>query len=46
MKECLAVNPYITDVRQIEVTFTEATLSIRCAVDTLYGEVNIDAPRL
>ena len=37
IQECLLVNPYITDVRQISVSFTESTLSIRCAVDTIYG---------
>ena len=42
-QECLLVNPYITDVRQISVSFNESTLSIRCAVDTIYGEVTIDA---
>lgn len=46
IQECLLVNPYITDVRQISVSFAESTLSIRCAVDTIYGEVTIDAPGL
>ena len=46
IQECLLVNPYITDVRQISVSFTESTLSIRCAVDTIYGEVTVDAPGL
>lgn len=46
IRECLLVNPYITDVRQISVTFAEATLSIRCVVDTIYGEVTINAPGL
>ena len=46
VQECLLINPYITDVRQIDVTFHDATLSIHCAVDTLYGEVQIDAPGL
>lgn len=46
VQECLLINPYITDVRQIDVTFHDATLSIRCAVDTIYGEVQIDAPGL
>ena len=43
IRECLLVNPYITDVRQISVDFTGHRLSIRCAVDTIYGEVDLDA---
>ena len=46
VQECLLVNPYITEVRQISVTFQDATLSICCAVGTIYGEVNVDAPGL
>ena len=46
VQECLLVNPYITEVRQISVTFREATLAICCAVDTIYGEVKIDAAGL
>lgn len=43
IQECLLVNPYIMDVRQISVTFSDAALSIQCAVDTIYGEVSVDA---
>ena len=43
VRECLAVNPYITDVRQISVDFSGARLTIRCAVDTIYGEVDLNA---
>lgn len=43
IQECLLVNPYITDVRQISVEFSAATLSIRCTVDTIYGEVDVNA---
>lgn len=46
VQECLLVNPYITDVEQISVDFADATLSIQCAVDTIYGEVTVDAPGL
>ena len=43
LTECLEINPYITDVRQISVTFSDSELSVRCAVDTIYGEVNVSA---
>ena len=43
VRDCLMINPYITDVRQIAVEFGGSTLSIRCAVDTIYGEVQVNA---
>ena len=46
VRDCLMINPYITDVRQIAVEFGGSTLSIRCAVDTIYGEVQVDAAGL
>ena len=46
VRECLEVNPYITDVRQISVDFSGATLSLSCAVNTIYGEVNVDVSGL
>lgn len=46
IQECLLINPYITEVRQISVSFRNATLAIQCAVDTIYGEVKIDAAGL
>lgn len=44
--ECLTVNPYITDVRQIWADFSGATLRLRCVVSTVYGEVSVDAAGL
>ena len=41
VQDCLQVNPYITGVRQISVDFSGSTLSVRCAVDTIYGEVEL-----
>lgn len=35
-------NPYITDVRQIDVSFGETALQIACKVMTIYGEVNVN----
>lgn len=43
VRDCLTVNPYITDVRQISVDFSGSTISICCAVDTIYGEVEVKA---
>ena len=42
VQECLKVNPYINDVRQISVNFSGSTLSLQCVVSTIYGEVNVD----
>lgn len=42
IKEALAPNPYITDVQQVDVTFSGTELTIRCAVSTIYGEVEVN----
>ena len=41
IKEALTPNPYIKDVRRVDVTFSEAQLIISCAVSTIYGEVEV-----
>lgn len=46
VRDCLTVNPYITDVRQISVDFSGSTIAICCAVDTIYGEVEVNATGL
>lgn len=46
VKECLEINPYITGVRQVEVSFAGDTLAVKCAVDTVYGEVSVDVDGL
>ena len=46
IQDCLSINPYITDVRQISVDFGGSTLSIRCVVNTIYGEVDVNAAGL
>ena len=46
IRDCLVVNLYITDVQQVSVDFSGSTLSIRCAVQTIYGEVSVDVPEL
>lgn len=39
VRECLTVNPYITDVDQISVEFRDGALDISCQLVTIYGEV-------
>lgn len=42
IREALTVNPYITDVADVEVSFSDdGTLSVSCTVKTIYGEVNL-----
>lgn len=43
LRECLLVNPYITAVRNISVTFEDARLTVSGTAATVYGEVNFDA---
>jgi len=43
VREALAPNPYITDVRQVEVTFQDTGLEISCQVSTIYGEAEVTA---
>lgn len=38
IRDCLIVNPYITDVSDITVSFTGDVLNINCTVETVYGE--------
>jgi hypothetical protein len=42
VREALLPNPYITDVRQVAVSFSEHQLSVICAVSTIYGEVSVN----
>lgn len=42
VKECLMINPYITDVTNVSVSFADGKLSISCTIETIYGEVTID----
>ena len=41
IRECLMINPYITDVQQITCDFSGSTVEISCIVATVYGEVVI-----
>lgn len=42
VRECLVINPYITDVTDISVKFADGTLSIACTINTVYGEVSLN----
>ena len=42
VRECLLVNPYISNVRNIAVSFANGTLAISCVINTVYGEVEIN----
>lgn len=41
VREALAPNPYITDVRQVDVSFQGTKLTISCQVSTIYGEAEV-----
>lgn len=41
VRECLMANPYITDVKDISVSFEQDTLSISATMVTIYGEVDL-----
>ena len=41
VKECLLINPYISDVKNITVTFYDNVLHIECTLETVYGEVDL-----
>lgn len=43
VKDCLEINPYIISVHQIQVIFSDSTLTIECAIETIYGEVTVHA---
>jgi hypothetical protein len=40
--ECLLINPYITEVRDIVASFSDGILKISATIETVYGEVGID----
>ena len=43
LRECLLINPYITAVKNITVTFAGARLTVEGTAETIYGEVPIYA---
>ncbi len=42
VREALEVNPYITGVRSVDVSFAGSTLAIQCEISTVYGEVTVN----
>lgn len=42
LRECLLVNPYIQEVKDIDVSFASARLDVRGTAVTIYGEVSFD----
>ncbi|MCX7615625.1 MAG: DUF2634 domain-containing protein [Clostridiales bacterium] len=42
VKECLLVNPYISDVSNITVSFLDGAIKISCTIKTVYGEAELD----
>jgi len=42
VRECLLINPYITDVTDILVSFGGSLLEISCTINTVYGEVRLN----
>jgi len=42
VRECLLVNPYITGVKDLTVTFDSERLRISAKIITVYGEVNVN----
>lgn len=43
LRECLLVNPYITAVKDITVSFEAARLTVKGTAVTVYGEVDFSA---
>lgn len=43
LRECLLINPYIRDVRDIFVSFAGAKLTVKGTAVTVYGEVDFHA---
>lgn len=41
IQECLTINPYITNVGNIDVSFADDLITITCTIDTIYGQINI-----
>ena len=42
IRECLLINPYITEVETIKVEFDGNRIKLECIIHTVYGEVTIN----
>lgn len=40
--EALEVSPYITDITELKIDFTETTVSVSGRIESIYGEVIVD----
>lgn len=43
LRECLLINPYILAVSNVSTEFSGSSLSVSCKVETIYGEVEVNA---
>ena len=43
LRECLLINPYITAVKDIAVSFEAGQLNVTGTAETVYGEVKVNA---
>lgn len=41
VREALLIDPYITGVRSVDVSFEGSALTIQCEISTIYGEVTV-----
>ncbi|MEA5085108.1 MAG: DUF2634 domain-containing protein [Lachnospiraceae bacterium] len=41
LRDCLMVNPYISDVTDIEISFEGTALSVSCNIESVYGDFEI-----
>ena len=42
VSECLLASPYIRAVRDMELSFDDDTLTIRCRIESIYGDVEME----
>ena len=42
VKECLLINPYITAVDNVQVSFDGGILSVDCTIKSVYGEIKLE----
>lgn len=41
VRECLKANPYIEEIKNIQVSFADGVIQVTCILETIYGEVTI-----
>lgn len=41
--ECLTASPYIRAVRDMEISFSGDRLTVRCAIESIYGVIRLEA---